>query len=145
MGSARALVAARLLREEATRLLPYDDATGKPVHAPAGKITWGIGFNLEACGSPGLFAVMLDYLLAQIETAIQDYTWYIRADETRRSVFLDIAYNDGVAGLLDFYRLLMAATREDWNAAATECHVKNPQLAGRYAALAELLRVGDTP
>lgn len=139
-----ALVVKRLLREESTRLLPYDDATGKPVKAPVGKLTWGVGFNLEAIGSPGLFGAMLSYLLAQIDAQICGFRWYTRADETRKSVFLDIAYNAGVEGLRGFENMLAAASVDDWGTAAAQCHAKNPELADRYEALAELLRVGDT-
>lgn len=139
-----ALTVLRLGKEEGTRFLPYDDATGKPIKAPVGKITWGRGFNLEAIGSAPLFDLIEGFLLNLIQNQIGTFKWYAIADETRKSVFLDIAYNDGVAGLLAFDKMLAAAAVEDWDTAAKECHVRNPELTERYEKLAELLRTGDT-
>jgi GH24 family phage-related lysozyme (muramidase) len=138
------LVVKRLTVEEGTRLLCYDDATGKTVKAPVGHITWGNGFNLDVIGSPGLFDCMMRYLTAQIDAQLVPFGWYRAADETRKSVFLDIAYNGGVGGLRNFPNMLAAAAAGDWERAALECRVVNPELAGRYKALAELLRKGDT-
>ena len=133
----------RLTGEEGEKLYPYDDATGARVRAPKGHISWGRGFNLDACGSPGLFAVMERYLISQIDAQLQKYPWYA-IDDVRASVLLDIAYNGGVEGLLHFPRMLAAIARQDWASAATECHVENPELAGRYQKLAQLLLIGGT-
>lgn len=57
-------------------------------------------------------------------------------------MFLDIAQNGGLTGLLHFPLMLAAASRDDWEGAAAQCHVTNSELAGRYAKLAELLRTG---
>ena len=70
------LLAARLPREEGQRLVPYDDATGKPVTAPVGNLTWGRGYNLMQCGSPALFDAMDAFLLAAIEAQLQKFGWY---------------------------------------------------------------------
>lgn len=138
-----ALLLARLKPAEGERFIPYDDATGKTVKAPEGHITWGWGFNLEKCGSPGLFAAMGAYLIGDIERQLKGYRWYDDASEVRQSVFLEIAYNGGVSGLVTGYPLMLAAARmDDWETAARQCHAANPKLAGRYSALAELLRQG---
>lgn len=133
---------ARLTPAEGERILPYDDATGLAVRAPKGHISWGRGFNLEQCGSTGLFDVMEDYLLTQLDTRLSLYPWYKSLDEVRASVCLEISYNDGLNGLLHFPQMIAALSRADWEGAAAQCHVQNPELAGRYAKLAELLRTG---
>lgn len=139
------LVFGRLTREEGERNLPYDDATGLPVRAPRGNLTWGRGFNLMACGSKGLFDVMERYLLQERFDAIKAYPWFALAGPTRQSVFLDIAYNAGVEGLLHFPHMLSAAARGDWVQAAAECKVSDPKLdASRYAPLRKLLLQGDS-
>lgn len=137
----------RLPREEGQRLLPYDDATGKNVAAPVGKLSWGRGYNLMACGSPGLFDVMDAYLLAQLEAQLQKFQWYAALDNepTRQSVFLDIAYNEGVHGLLHFPAMISYAVARNWTACAAECKVANANLdASRYAPLRQLLINGDS-
>jgi GH24 family phage-related lysozyme (muramidase) len=137
------LVAARLDTEEGIKLYPYDDATGLRVCAPKGHTSWGKGFNLDECGSVGLFNVMERYLLEQEDKALQALPWYAGLDPVRQSVCLDISYNDGTGGMLAFHNLIDALENCDWPRAAAECHVKNPELAGRYAALAQLILSGE--
>lgn len=133
---------ARLTTAEGERLFPYDDATGLPVTAPKGKLSWGRGFDLMSCGSPGLFQVMESYLLSKLAATLAGYVWYTSANEVRQSVFLEIAYNAGVSGLLHFPHMLGAAASGDWETAAQECKVQEPALASRYALLAQLLLKG---
>lgn len=133
----------RLAREEGDKMLPYDDATGLPVRAPKGNLTWGRGFNLMACGGKDLFDAMERCLIERCEKSIEEYDWYMGADAVRQSVFLDIAYNAGVHGLLHFPHMLSAALAGDWIAAAANCKVADPKLdASRYAPLRKLLEQG---
>jgi hypothetical protein len=140
--SAISVLEARLTIAEGERLLPYDDATGLPVKAPKGNLSWGRGFDLMQCGSPGLFAAMETYLLTQLDTALKDYPWYVALDDVRASVCLEIGYNSGLSGLLHFPLMIAALTQKNWAEAAAQCHVQNPELAARYAALAKLLLTG---
>lgn len=137
---------ARLTKEEGERLYPYDDATGQRVRAPSpkGNITWGRGFNLEQCGSPGLFQVMEIYLVTQIDRQLADYPWYVALDDVRGSVPLDVAYNAGVNGLIKgFPNFVAALGRDDINAAVMELHVEDARLdATRYAPLRSILLTG---
>ena len=128
-------------REEGERTDPYDDATGKTVHAPIGNVSWGYGFNLVAIGCKGLFDVMERYLIATIEAQLMPYTWY-RIDMVRQSVLLDIAYNAGVEGLLHYPKMLAAIEAHEWDDAALECGTSNPALKSRYAKLANILLSG---
>lgn len=137
------IVMARLCAEEGEKLLPYDDATGMVVKAPHGKITWGRGFNLEACGSAGLFDVMERYLVTQLEAELKPYRWYQSLDAQRASVCLDIAYNGGVNGLLHYPHMLAALAVQDWPAAAAQCTSDNPALKARYDNLSKLLLRGE--
>jgi GH24 family phage-related lysozyme (muramidase) len=130
--------------EEGTKFYPYDDATGLRVRAPKGHLSWGRGFNLEECGSIGLFNVMERYLLEVLDDELKVLPWYGELNVARQSACLDIAYNDGEAGLLDFHLMIAAFERQDWAEAAKQCHVENPALAGRYAALAKIILTGIT-
>lgn len=138
---------ARATPEEGLELLPYDDETDAPVKAPVGNLTWGIGFNLMKCGSPGLFAAMLAYMCAAEDTALSEHTWYVQANAARQSVFLDIAYNGGLSGLLNGYpRMIAAATLEDWTGTASQCTVADASLdKSRYAPLRKILLTGVSP
>jgi GH24 family phage-related lysozyme (muramidase) len=125
---------ARLQTEEGFRPTLYKDTQGHQ--------TLGFGFNVDAGISKGCASALLQAQLNEIDAALTGFSWYASADPVRQSVFLDIALNDGVHGLLKFPHLLAAAARGDWPAAAIECHVKEPELASRYAALAKLLLTG---
>ena len=124
----------RLLTEEGFRSLPYKDTRGHT--------TLGYGFNVDAGISQYSAQVLLMAQLTELDTAMQKFAWYAVADDVRKSVFLDIAFNGGLHGLLNFPHMLAAAMRGDWETAAKECTVTEPELAGRYAMLAALLRTG---
>lgn len=124
----------RLKLEEGFRTLPYKDTQGH--------MTIGYGWNIDAGISKSAASALLTTQLTELDTALSGYPWYSPANDVRKSVFLDIAFNDGLHGLLGFPHMLSAAASGDWEVAAIQCQVKEPELAGRYAALAQLLRSG---
>lgn len=139
--AATELTVARLLGEEGFRLLPYDDATGLPVKAPVGNLSWGEGFNLMKCGSRGLFEVMLRYLVGEIEAQLVTLFWYSLLPDPIQSVCQDIAFNGGVTDLLNYPHMLAALEKGDWETAAAQCTDKDPKLdASRYAPLRAIIR-----
>lgn len=136
---------ARLTTEEGQRILPYDDASGLNVKAPIGNLSWGRGFNLMQCGSPGLFDMMETFLLSQLDHQLQAYGWYKNAGNVRASVFLDIAYNGGIHDLLGYPSMIHYASIGDWPNASAQCTDKDPKIdASRYAPLRALLLAGGS-
>jgi hypothetical protein len=142
--SAVSVFLARKTHEEGDRLLPYDDATGLPVKAPKGNLSWGRGYNLMECGSEGLFDVMDAYLVDALNNKLSKlYPWYENIGDVRASVFLDIAFNGGLHDLAGYPKMLAAAAAGDWVGAAAQCTEKDPRLdASRYAPLRALLLSG---
>jgi GH24 family phage-related lysozyme (muramidase) len=146
--SAIDIVLPRLEAEEGFRQYAYNDRTGKRVTcitddpATTGNLTWLYGLNLETAGSKELGELVARWVLGGIEKYLIAYPWYANIDDVRRSVLLDIAFNTGVNGLLKFQRMLAAIGRQDWASAATECHVEDTRLAGRYEKLAQILMTG---
>jgi lysozyme len=126
----------RLKTEEGFRATKYTDTQGH--------LTIGYGFNVDAGISAFAAAALLNAQAAERHNTLLTYPWYSGLDPVRQSVCLDIAFNNGTAGLLHFPRMIAALARGDWADAATECKVSNPELAGRYAALAQLLLTGAT-
>lgn len=124
----------RLETEEGFRAKLYSDTRGFP--------TLGYGFNVQAGISRYAAAALLRAQLEELHQALLVYHWYEVLDPARQGVCLDIAINDGLAGLLGFTRMIEALTAQDWIAAASECHVKNPELAGRYMVLSQILLRG---
>lgn len=132
--SGASIALSRLMTEEGFRGLPYKDTQGH--------ITLGYGFNADAGISKYAAGALLNAQLTEIDAALIGFPWYQSANDVRKSVFIDIAFNAGVHGLLGFPHMLSAAATGDWEVAATQCQVKEPELAARYAALAQLLLTG---
>lgn len=132
--SAVDLALPRLKAEEGFRAKPYRDTRGF--------LTVGYGCNLDAGltehAAEGLLMAQAD----EMHSALCAYHWYEGLDEARQSVCLDIAFNSGLHGLLAFHNMINALERKDWATAAAECKVTNPELAGRYDNLAQILLTG---
>jgi GH24 family phage-related lysozyme (muramidase) len=143
MSQALELFQGRVIAEEGERLQPYDDATGEPVKAPQGYLSWGWGFNLTQCGSHALFATMFRFLAGAIETQLQALTWYPGLPSGVQSVCLDIAYNGGVHDLLNYPHMIAALAARDYAGAAAQCTTKNPPLQSRYQKLAAIIAAGS--
>lgn len=126
----------RLKTEEGFRSTGYRDTVGK--------LTIGYGFCVDEGISRYAAAALLKAQAEEAHTALLKLPWYAQLDPVRQSVCLDIAINEGEQGLLKFPHMIAALSRQDWASAATECHVEDPKLAGRYAALAQLLLIGGT-
>lgn len=124
----------RVKLEEGFRATLYRDTQGHQ--------TIGYGLNVDAGISEHVAAATLQAQLEELQAALNKYPWYAPLDPVRQSVLLDIAFNNGLAGLLHFPHMLAAISHQDWGNAATECHVENPELAGRYQKLSQLLLTG---
>lgn len=124
----------RLRTEEGFRATAYKDTRGY--------LTIGYGFNIDGGISQFAASALCQAQAGEIHQMLLRYPWYAGLDEPRQSVCLDIAFNGGLHGLLNFPGMIAALGRKDWPAAAAECHVTNPELAGRYTALAQILLTG---
>lgn len=148
--SAIDLTATRLKPEERFMQYPYNDRTGKRVScitsdpATTGNLSWLYGLNLETEGTPELGELVLHWKLGKLEASLQGFAWYSKCNDVRKSALLDMAFNEGVHGLLHFPHMLSAIATDDWATAKAECKVTDPRLAGRYAVLADLLFRGES-
>lgn len=139
-----------VLTHEGYSQFVYDDATGKPVHAPIGKATAGIGFNLQESGlslpeSKAVLAIKLERLTCQLT---HDLNFFSTLDEVRQAVLLNMAYNMGERGLLGFDDTLKAVKQNDWDAAVWHMHhsawAKEVQLS-RVEDLSSMMLTGKWP
>jgi lysozyme len=125
------LVIPRLRTEEGFRALPYKDTQGH--------LTVGFGCNLDVGLSRFAAEALLTAQAGERHNDLLRFPWYAALDPVRQSVCLDIDFN---AHLLTFPHMIAALAKGDWATAAAECKVTNPELAGRYATLAQLLLTG---
>lgn len=125
-----------LKRHEGLRLHPYRDTVGK--------LTIGYGHNLSDNGITQREADMLlhDDLLV-LERQLPAYPWFAKLNPTRQAVIIDMAFNLGVAGLLQFTGMIAAIEADDYAQAAAEILDSKAarQLPNRYHELAHLMEM----
>ena len=130
----------QLVRHEGLRLRPY--------RCTAGKLTIGIGRNLDDRG------ISQKEAYAMLERDIQDCEqWlideipevYNKLDEVRQSVLLNMCFNLGIKGLLEFKNTLSFIGAGDWERAANNMLASKwaKQVGMRAIELSELMRKGQ--
>ncbi len=140
IGLDRAKLSAQLIRHEAMKLRPYID--------PAGKITIGVGRNLD---DTGITADEAAYLLdGDISRTIRGLAarypaWFPALDPVRQAAVTNMAFNLGIGGFSTFTTLIAALTRGDFNAAA-DAMIQSlwaKQVGYRALELSEQMRSGE--
>lgn len=126
----------RIRVEEGFRSRPYLDTEKH--------LTVGYGLNLDSGISERVAAAALVEQLQELHEMLARYSWYAGLDPIRQGVCLDIAFNDGLHGLVGgFPKMIAALAAQNWSTAQAECHVQNPELKGRYDALGKILLTGE--
>ncbi len=130
---------AQLIRDEGTARL-------KPFRDPAGKLTIGVGRNLD---DKGISREEADFLLTNdIDEATADivaaFPWSSALNDARFAVLANMRFNIGLGGLLLFERMLAALRAGDYDTAAKEMLQSRwaQQVGDRAMRLAEQMRTG---
>ncbi len=102
------------------QLILHEGLRLKPYRCPAGKLSIGIGRNLDDLGITREEALIL---LANDVTRVErelDRTlpWWRQMSELRQRVLCDMCFNMGLSSLLGFKQALAAMKRGDYEAAA---------------------------
>lgn len=130
-----------ILNEEDFRPDVYDDANGKDIVC-IGQPTWGYGIRCRQI-SKWRAQQFLAITLQEFEDPLLLESWYIGCNDVRRSALLEIAFNQGDAGLENGYPGLIAAVRvQNWARAQAECTVKEDDVKTRYAVIGQILFSG---
>ena len=129
----------QLVRHEGLRLKPY--------RCTAGKLTIGIGRNLDDRGISQTEAyVLLENDIQNCEKQLLDEIpeIYNSLDEVRKSVLLNMCFNLGIGGLLGFNNTLAFIAAGDWERAANGMLASKwaKQVGRRAIELSELMRKG---
>ncbi|MFA7057595.1 MAG: glycoside hydrolase family protein [Candidatus Cloacimonadales bacterium] len=103
-----------LIRHEGIRLKPY--------RCTAGKLTIGIGRNLEDNGITT--AEALNLLNNDIESVVASltsrYAWFPNLNEVRQAVVVDMAFNLGITGFANFKKTIAYLNQADYIRASLE-------------------------
>ncbi len=118
----------------------------KPYQCSAGKLTIGVGRNLE---DRGLLDDEIDLLLSNdIRDSIGDCHRLVRSfdqlSDVRQEVLVNMMFNLGYARLAGFKKFLGALSRSDWTEAANQMLDSKwaDQVGNRADRLAKAMRTG---
>jgi lysozyme len=96
----------------------------KPYRCSAGKLTIGVGHNLEDKGIPiSVSKILYGIDRAEVINHLLKHDWFVKLNDVRKSVIFDMAFNMGYYGLLKFKRMIAAIVEDDFITAAKE--IKN--------------------
>lgn len=131
----------QLRLHEGERLMPY--------HCPAGKLTIGVGRNLQDRGISREESAMLlnNDIAAEERELLRALPWVATLDEVRARVLLDMSFNLGLVGLLGFKRTLAAVQTGQYQQAATMMLDSKwaQQVGTRAERLARMMATGKDP
>lgn len=111
-----------LFEKVETQLIVDEDLRLMPYRCPAGKLTIGVGRNLEDNGITREEAYYLcrndvDQCHRQLSLALP---FYDRLPFEKKEVLLNMCFNMGLTKLQGFRRMLAAMAVKDWESAAKE-------------------------
>ena len=129
------------------QLIKHEGLVLNPYKCTSGALTIGVGRNLDARGISKAEAMyMLDNDLKecinQLQTHLSDI--YVTLNETRRLVLVNMCFNLGIFGLLQFRKTLAFLRAKDYESASKEMLNSKwaTQVGNRAKELAEMMRKG---
>lgn len=103
----------RLVRVEGLKLKPYKDSVGK--------ITIGVGRNLDDVGiSKSEAMLMLENDVRRAKKAAKEFDWFWKLNEPRQEVIIEMLFNIGKEKFLEFKKTIAAIEAGDYETASFE-------------------------
>lgn len=130
-----------LYQEEGFRQFPYKDT--------AGKLTIGIGRNLidKGISRDEAFSMLENDIIYFTHKLIENLPFFIELDDVRKIVLVDMCFNLGLNGFLQFKGMLSAVENHRW--AEASYHILKSKAAiqapSRYKELADMMFTGTLP
>lgn len=120
----------QLRRDEGSRNFPYGDTIGK--------LTIGVGHNLTDKGlTADQIQIILQDDVSEIQVSLSALSWYAGMDGVRQAVIVNMAFNMGTIGLLNFHKMIGWIYVGKYDEAAAE--MLRSKWAGEVGARAERL------
>lgn len=128
-----------LVQHESYRQFPYTDTTGH--------LTVGIGRNLidRGISTTEAFYLLDDDILYFTSKLAHFLDFFNRLSEHRQIALIDMCFNLGLQGLLNFKKMISALARDDYDTAANEMINSKwaEQVGERATCLASIIRTGE--
>ena len=134
------------MRSIEDQLILHEGLRLKPYRCTAGRLTIGVGRNLEDKGISHHEAMMLlRNDIEEITGQLERHSWYVALGPVRRKVLIDMAFNMGLDGLMRFRRMIEALKRANYEAAADEMVNSRwyRQVGERGRRLEAMMRTGE--
>ena len=134
------------MRSIEDQLILHEGLKLKPYRCTAGKLTIGVGRNLDDKGITCDEAMMLlRNDIEEITGQLERHSWYVALGPVRRKVLIDMAFNLGMGGLLGFQKMIEALERGDYERAADEMVNSRwyGQVGERGRRLEAMMRTGE--
>jgi lysozyme len=129
-------IADLLIKHEGLKLFPY--------HCTAGKLTIGVGRNLEDRGiTKGEALIMLEHDIADFTKQLSERLyWFDDQPQFAKVVLINMAFNLGMAGLLKFHNTLEHIKQGQYELAAKEMLLSKwaKQVGTRATELSNILK-----
>ena len=127
-----------LIRHEGLRLKPYRDTVGK--------LTIGVGRNLDDVGITREEALMLlNNDIAQVRREVnRTFAWFPDLNPVRKNVVLNMVFNIGLPRFRQFKKAIAAIRAKEWEGAAREMLDSRwaRQVGRRARELARMMKSG---
>ena len=128
-----------LIRHEGLRLKPYRDTVGK--------LTIGVGRNLDDSGiSRDEAFLLLRNDIASVRRSVKrTFPWFARLNPVRQNVVLNMVFNMGLPRFRQFRKTIAAIKAKRWDDAAKEMLDSkwSRQVKGRARELSRMMRRGQ--
>lgn len=128
----------QLIRHEGLKLMPY--------RCTSGKLTIGVGRNLEDTGitKDEAMSMLLSDIYRCTRECRKSFTFFDSLTDTRQHVLVNMCFNLGIVRLRGFRRMIAALERGDYGLAAKEMLDSQwaAQVGGRSAELAGQMKEG---
>ena len=128
------------------RIIEHEGLRLKPYRCSAGKLTIGVGRNLDDNGISKDEAMLM--LQNDIELCRKDcynsFHWYGEMDEVRKGVLLEMCFNLGISRLKGFKKMIKACELKNYTLASQEMLSSRwaSQVGQRAKKLAEIMKKG---
>jgi lysozyme len=109
------------MREIEEQLIKHEGLRQKPYEDTVGKLTIGIGRNLEDKGitkDEAIYLLKNDIIESKMD--LINYDWFNKLSDNRKNVLIDMRINLGLGGLLSFKKMIKALKENNFEEAANE-------------------------
>ena len=127
------------------QLIEHEGKKYKPYRCTAGKLTIGVGRNLEDVGlSDDEIEYILKNDIKRTITELSKYSWYDDLSQTRQDALIDMHFNLGQTRFSKFRNMISALDNRDYQKVALEMLDSKwaQQVGQRAKTLSEMMRNG---